>query len=67
MADLRLGIPPDNHILTIKMKHGYPSPMNEANTDVIQGTLDMLLLPTSYVRQGRLVFAELAPPPQINS
>ena len=35
-------------MLTIKMKISYPDgamlPMNEPNTDVIQGTLDMLIL-----------------------
>ncbi len=46
-------IPPDTHILTIKMKQrsldpdpGTGAPVDEPNTDVIQGTLDMLILKT---------------------
>ena len=39
---------PDNHTLTIRMRAGYPviASMNSTNTDVIQGTLDMLILKT---------------------
>jgi len=37
---------PDHHILTIKMKHTTVAPMEQENTDVIQGTLDMLILKT---------------------
>lgn len=32
------------HILTIKMREPYSALMDEASTDVIQGTLDMLIL-----------------------
>jgi PadR family transcriptional regulator, regulatory protein PadR len=36
-----------NHILTINMSMAYRDPpMNDPNTDVIQGTLDMLILKT---------------------
>lgn len=38
--------PPDDHILTIKMKRAYARGMDEPSTDVIQGTLDMLILKT---------------------
>ena len=38
---------PDDHILTVKMMAVLTSPsMTDANTDVIQGTLDMLILKT---------------------
>ena len=38
--------PDDHHILTIKMSPGIVANMDENNTDVIQGTLDMLILKT---------------------
>ena len=39
--------PYDDHILTVKMKRCYRILiMNDPNTDVIQGTLDMLILKT---------------------
>ena len=45
--------PPDRHILTVKMRghtlSGHSTPehlMDHQNTDVIQGTLDMLILKT---------------------
>jgi len=37
---------PACHILTIIMSALYSSPMDDQNTDVIQGTLDMLILKT---------------------
>jgi PadR family transcriptional regulator PadR len=36
----------DHHILTIKMTAAYRCGMDTPNTDVIQGTLDMLILKT---------------------
>jgi PadR family transcriptional regulator, regulatory protein PadR len=36
----------DCHILTVKMKRCYFGSMSDQNTDVIQGTLDMLILKT---------------------
>ena len=45
-----VSIPPparaDCHILTIKMKERIVAAVNPPNTDVIQGTLDMLILKT---------------------
>ena len=37
---------PDYHILTVKMNRGYPTAIDAPGTDVIQGTLDMLILKT---------------------
>src|SRR5258708_38409046 len=34
------------HILTIRMRRGYGGNMDQPTTDVIQGTLDMLILKT---------------------
>lgn len=36
----------DNHILTIKMRAGIVPRVDEPSTDVIQGTLDLLILKT---------------------
>lgn len=36
----------DDHILTVKRRDGNLSAMNDQETDVIQGTLDMLILKT---------------------
>jgi len=47
MSSVARGGPPaplDVHILTDKMKRSIMAAMDEANTDVIQGTLDMLIL-----------------------
>ena len=46
--DDRQACPFDYHILTIIMSKRYsePTAMDEPNTDVIQGTLDMLILKT---------------------
>jgi PadR family transcriptional regulator, regulatory protein PadR len=49
--------PPEHHILTIKIKEYYCRPnippggtMDDTNTDVIQGTLDMLILKTVSIQ-----------------
>ena len=41
-----LASPPDRHILTIKMKVGSIGLMSDPNTDIIQGTLDLVILKT---------------------
>lgn len=43
---VRVSLPYDHHVLTIKMKSINLLTMNEQNTDVIQGTLDLLILKT---------------------
>jgi PadR family transcriptional regulator, regulatory protein PadR len=45
-ASISRRLPPGNHILTAKRTKGYTGPMYEPSTDVIQGTLDMLILKT---------------------